>query len=119
MHSLFRKNSHGSVYTLRKVLKGVFYGFPKIYDAISLHAYMTTGSLYFDFIYVPYKTVVNRNDYQIHVATWTMCVGGGEADDQKEVKKISIRLFCQNKDTAGKTLTPQIFKSRNQLFDKK
>ena len=65
------------VCTLRKVLKGVFYGFPKIYDAISLHAYMTTGSLYFDFIYVPYKTVVNRNDYQIHVATWTMCVLGG------------------------------------------
>ena len=56
---------------------------------------------------------------QIHVATWTMCVGGGEANDQKEVKKISIRLFCQNKDTAGKTLAPQIFKSRNQLFDKK
>ena len=41
---------------------------------------------------------------QIHVATWTMCVGGGEADDQKEVKKSQLGYFAKIRILQGRLL---------------
>ena len=50
-------------------------------DAISLHAaYMTTGSLYFYFMYEPYKAVVNRISCQSHVS---LLARGGVTRDKK------------------------------------
>ena len=58
-------------------------------DAISLHAaYMTTGSLYFYFMYEPYKTVVNRISCQSHVS---LLARGGEVIKRRQ--KSSIRTF--------------------------
>ena len=60
-------------------------------DAISLHAaYMTTGSLYFYFMYEPYKTVVNRISCQSHVSLLTRGQGGGVI---KRRQNSSIRTF--------------------------
>ena len=57
-------------------------------DAISLHAaYMTTGSLYFYFMYEPYKAVVNRISCQSHVSL----LAGGEVIKRRQ--KSSIRTF--------------------------
>ena len=59
-------------------------------DAISLHAaYMTTGSLYFYFMYEPYKTVVNRISCQSHVSL----LAGERGDVIKRRQKSSIRTF--------------------------
>ena len=56
-------------------------------DAISLHAaYMTTGSLYFYFMYEPYKAVVNRISCQSHVSL----LAGGVI---KRRQNSSIRTF--------------------------
>ena len=58
-------------------------------DAISLHAaYMTTGSLYFDFMYEPYKAVVNRISCQSHVSLLA-----GEGGVIKRRQKSSITAF--------------------------
>ena len=60
-------------------------------DAISLHAaYMTTGSLYFYFMYEPYKAVVNRISCQSHVSL--LARGWGE-EVIKRRQKSSIRTF--------------------------
>ena len=57
-------------------------------DAISLHAaYMTTGSLYFYFMYEPYKAVVNRISCQSHVS---LLAGWGVI---KRRQKSSITAF--------------------------
>ena len=59
-------------------------------DAISLHAaYMTTGSLYFYFMYEPYKTVVNRISCQNHVSISQG--GGGRVIKRRQ--NSSIRTF--------------------------
>ena len=59
-------------------------------DAISLHAaYMTTGSLYFYFMYEPYKTVVSRISCQSHVSLLAR-EGGGVI---KKRQKSSIWAF--------------------------
>ena len=61
-------------------------------DAISLHAaYMTTGSLYFYFMYEPYKTVVNRISCQSHVS---LLAGGGQVIKRRQ--NSSIRTFLAN-----------------------
>ena len=58
-------------------------------DAISLHAaYMTTGSLYFYFMYEPYKTVVSRISCQSHVS---LLAGGRGVIKRRQ--KSSIRTF--------------------------
>ena len=58
-------------------------------DAISLHAaYMTTGSLYFYFMYEPYKAVVNRISCQSNV---TLLAGGGGVIKRRQ--KSSITAF--------------------------
>ena len=59
-------------------------------DAISLHAaYMTTGSLYFYFMYEPYKTVVNRISCQSHVS---LLAGGGGVIKRRQKSKIRTFL---------------------------
>ena len=62
----------------------------RLEDAISLHAaYMTTGSLYFYFMYEPYKTVVSRISCQSHVSL--LARGGGRVIKRRQ--KSSIRAF--------------------------